>query len=173
MKYVLAVAVILFIAYESFSQNKPVPDYVTQQDFPDSVKALGIEDLSGSRITFGALLESYKGKKVVIDIWASWCRDCIVGYPKLEKLKRSMSDEDVAFVFLSADKDKEKWKNAITKYNIVGDHYVLDGAWTNSLSNYIVLDWVPRYFVIDENGKVIMPKAIVADDPRLKEAVGD
>ncbi len=171
MKHILTLFVILFLSTPTFSQNKPVPGYITTQDFPDSVKALGIEDLTGRKITFGQMLESYKGKKVVIDIWASWCRDCIAGYPKLEDLRRSIGKDNVAFIFLSADKDKQKWNSAITRYRITGDHYIMDGAWTNSLSNYLVLDWVPRYLVIDESGKVIMPKVIVADDPRLKGAV--
>lgn len=171
MKYFLALFVIVCLANQSLSQNAPVPGYVTTQNFPDSVKALGMEDLAGKRITFGEMLTLYKGKKVLIDIWASWCRDCIVGYPKLEKVKGAVDEASVAFVFLSADKDKQKWKDAITKYKINGDHYILDGAWINSLSHYLVLDWVPRYFVIDESGKVTMPKAIVADDPQLKKAL--
>jgi thiol-disulfide isomerase/thioredoxin len=171
MKCIVTFSFVLFFVTKIFSQNDPVPDYVTAQDFPDSVKILLIEDLAGKRITFGQMLASYKGKKVLIDIWGSWCRDCIVGYPKLEELRKHVGEKNIAYVFLSADKDKQKWKNAISKYNIRGDHYILDGAWVNSLSHYLVLDWVPRYLVLDENGRVIMAKAIVADNKVLKKAL--
>jgi hypothetical protein len=74
-------------------------------------------------------------------------------------------------VFLSTDKEIAKWKNAVDRFQIRGEHYLLEGAWNNPLSNYIVLDWVPRYFVLDETGKIILPKAVHADDPDLKSAL--
>jgi thiol-disulfide isomerase/thioredoxin len=171
MKYILTVTIILITRLTTFSQNEPVPDYLTTQDFPDSIKALGMESLAGEPITFGKMLEMYKGKKVLIDIWASWCRDCIVGYPKLEALRKQVGEKNIAYVSLSVDEDHKKWKNAIKKYNIRADHYVLDGAWENPLPYYIALDWIPRYIVLDENGKIIVPKAVVADDAVLKKAL--
>lgn len=74
-------------------------------------------------------------------------------------------------MFLSTDKDEHKWKNAIDKFNIRGEHYLMKGAWKNTLSNYLVLDWVPRYVVLDEKGQVIMPKAVVAEDSYIKKAL--
>jgi thiol-disulfide isomerase/thioredoxin len=171
MKYLLALCVLVSFVTTTFSQNDPVPDYVTIQDFPDSVKSLNLQALDGKGITFGELLKSHQGKKILIDIWGSWCRDCIIGYPKLDELRRLIGEKHVAYIFLSTDKDPQKWKNAIEKFNIRGEHYLLDGGWKTPLSSYIALDWVPRYLVLDEKGKVIMPKAIVADDVSLKSAL--
>lgn len=171
MKSVITICFVIGCFSTSFSQNAPVPGYLTIQDFPDSVKSLGLRTLKGERLTFSDVLSVYKGKKVLIDIWASWCRDCIVGYPKLEELRKDVGEVDIVYVFLSVDKEEQKWKTAIEKYNIRGEHYLLDGAWTNPLSNYIVLDWVPRYLVLDKNAKIILPKAIVAEDVTLKKAL--
>jgi thiol-disulfide isomerase/thioredoxin len=171
MKYFLALFIIFSLVSPTFSQNDPVPDYLTMQDFPDSVKSLSIRTVDGRMLTFGDMLATCKGKKVLIDIWGSWCRDCIIGYPKLEELRRQVGEKNVAYVFLSTDKDEEKWKHAIAKFNLRGEHYLLDGAWKNTLSSYIVLDWVPRYLVLDENGRVIMPKAIGAEDAAVKKAL--
>ena len=170
MKYI-SFLLLLCIINTGLSQNTPVPQYLTTQSFPDSVQALGMQTLKGRTLTFGDMLEIYKGKKVVIDIWGSWCRDCIVGYPKLDALRNETGEENVVYVFLSTDQEIRKWKNAIDRFKIKGEHYLLDGAWKNTLSSYIVLDWVPRYFVLDENGKMILPKAIQADDPALKTAI--
>lgn len=170
MKY-LSFTLLLFTVSQGFTQNAPVPDYLTTQNFPDSVKSLGMQTLEGRRLTFGEMIETYKDKTVFIDIWGSWCRDCIVGYPKLEALRSEVGEENVAYVFLSTDKEIPKWKDAIARFNIRGDHYLLDGAWSNSLCNYIILDWVPRYFVLDENGRMMVPKAILAEDPALKDAL--
>lgn len=171
MKYLIAIATVVCFANSAFSQNAPVPEYLTTQDFPDSVKSLGLRTLDGNRLTFGELLKSNKGKKILIDIWGSWCRDCIVGYPRLEELRRNVGEKNVAYVFLSTDKEEQNWKRAIKKFNIRGEHYLLDGAWNNTLCNYLVLDWVPRYFVLDEKGRVTVPKAIVAEDSALKKAL--
>ena len=170
MKYLVAIA-IFCSANTIFSQNAPVPEYLTTQEFPDSVKSSGLRRLDGTRLTFGEMLKKYNGKKVMIDIWGSWCRDCIIGYPKLEELRRSVGEKNVAYVFLSTDQKEQNWKKAIKKFNIRGEHYLLDGAWKNSLCNYLVLDWVPRYFVLDESGRVTVPKAIVAEDSALKKAL--
>ncbi len=171
MKHTLLLLLALFIAAPLFSQNEPVPSYVTTQDFPDSVKALGIRTVDDTKISLGDVLAKYKGKKVLVDIWASWCRDCIIGYPKVEELRRQVGEDNIAYVFLSVDKDAQKWKNAIGKFKIRGEHYLLDGAWKNPLSNYIALDWVPRYLVLDEQGRVIVPKAILAEDDALRNAL--
>ena len=171
MKYLIALCIFVCFANTTFSQNAPVPEYLTTQDFPDSVKLLGLRQLDGERLTFGDMIKKYKGKKILIDIWGSWCADCIIGYPKLEALRKEAGKKNVAYVFLSTDKEVGKWKNAIKKFGIRGEHYLLDGAWNNTLSNYLVLDWVPRYFVLDENGRIILPKAIVAEDAVLKKAL--
>ena len=171
MKYLIALSIFVCLASTSFSQYAPVPEYLTTQDFPDSVKSLGIRHVDGKRLTFGDMLQKYKGKKILIDIWGSWCKDCIVGYPKLDELRKEAGEENIVYVFLSTDEDERKWKNAIKRFGIRGEHYLLDGAWKNTLSNYLVLDWVPRYFVLNEKGRMILPKAIIAEDSTLKKAL--
>ena len=171
MQRILTMLFFVLVGVQSFSQDKPVPDYLIKQDFPDSVKTIPIEKLDGTAENFSDLLNSFKGRKVVIDIWASWCRDCIVGLPKLEELKKKSSSDKVAYVFLSVDTDENRWRSAIQRFGIEGEHYRIKSGWKNPLSNYIVLDWVPRYITLNEEGRVIMPKAILANDRLLEESV--
>lgn len=171
MKLLLTLSALFIFATTTLSQDAPVPEYLTKQILPDSVRSLGMTTPEGKRTTLGEMLDSHKGKKVLIDIWATWCRDCIVGYPKLDQLRNEIGEEKVVWIFLSTDNDPQKWKTGITRFNIRGEHYLLDGAWQNTLSNYIVLDWVPRYLVLDESGMIIMPKAIVAEDKAVREAL--
>jgi len=166
---ILFLYLFIFSTAYSFAQDQPVPDYLTTQPFPDSVGSVSLLNLEGNRMSFGDMLESYRGKKVLVDIWASWCRDCIVGLPKLDELKKKTADKDVVYIFLSVDDVDLKWRNAIFRFGIKGEHYRVEGGWKTPLSKYIVLDWVPRYLVLDETGQVIMPKAIVADDKALKD----
>ena len=173
MKQILFLTLFASLSIPGFSQNAAAPAYLTTQDFPDSVRSLGMETPDGSRLNFGEMLRKYEGKKILLDIWGSWCRDCIIGYPKLDQLRQEVGEQDVVYVFLSTDKDSKKWKNAIEKFDIRGEHYLMDGAWKNSLSGYIVLDWVPRYLVLDEAGRIIIPKAVTAEDVKVKEALAN
>ena len=168
----LALTILAVVEFPAFCQDKPVPEYVLNQNFPDSVLSIPVVKLDGTQGTFGDLLTSVAGKRVVLDIWASWCRDCIVGLPKLKELKAKTDPERVSFVFVSIDEDEQNWRAAINRFfRIDGEHYRIPIGWKNALSNYIVLDWVPRYLTLDETGRVIMPKAIVAEDRRLVEAL--
>ena len=50
-------------------------------------------------VTFQDILLKHQGNKILLDIWASWCRDCIVTLPELKKLQQE--NPTVHFVFLS------------------------------------------------------------------------
>lgn len=120
----------------------------------------------GEEITFSEILDSYKGKTVLIDIWAAWCKDCIIGMPKVKKLQKK--NKDVVFLFLSLDKTQETWKKAIDKFKIEGEHFYVPLGWKSPFCSSIDLDWVPRYMVVNPEGEISLYKAIKADDKILK-----
>lgn len=121
----------------------------------------------GESMSLKSILETHKGKTILIDVWASWCRDCIVGLPNLKALQSEYAD--VVFLFLSMDKTQKSWKNGIKKYNISGEHYFMPSGWDGPFSDFIDLDWVPRYMIIDEVGNIKLFRAIKVSDPKLKE----
>lgn len=127
-------------------------------------------DTTGKTISFEEILNVYKGKTVVIDIWASWCPDCIKGMPKVVALQKQFPD--VVFVFLSYDKTPETWKAGIDKYNVMGNHYLITSNWRGGgFKDALDIDWIPRYIVVDKNGKPALYKAIEADDTKLIETL--
>jgi cytochrome c biogenesis protein CcmG/thiol:disulfide interchange protein DsbE len=48
-------------------------------------------------------LEDYRGKVVVLNIWATWCRPCIVEMPSFERLRRQVPDTNLRIVAVSID----------------------------------------------------------------------
>lgn len=48
-------------------------------------------------------LEDYKGKVVVLNIWATWCKPCIVEMPSFERLHRQVADTNLVVVAISID----------------------------------------------------------------------
>lgn len=118
--------------------------------------------LEGTEITFKNILKANEGKTIVIDIWASWCPDCIKGIPSIEKMQEQFPD--VAYVFLSLDKTPEAWKEAIEKYKLKGSHYYLNEKMSGEFGKSIDLDWIPRYIIVNKEGKIVDYKSIAADD---------
>jgi len=123
--------------------------------------------VDGKEIAFKDILAQYKGQVVVIDVWASWCPDCKKGMPKVHNLQKQFPN--VKYLFLSYDRVDEKWKQGIESFNTKGgdNYHVGTSMKEGGFSKDIKLDWIPRYMVVDKNGKIALFRAIEADDEKL------
>lgn len=137
----------------------------SEDEFSKQALAEKLIGLDNKEISFDEILKRHEGSTVVIDVWASWCPDCIKGIPSLTSLQKEFPEVD--YVFLSADKTQDKWKNAIEKYNLQGDHYFITDGMKGNFGKAITLDWIPRYIVVDKTGKIALFKAIEADAHEL------
>lgn len=126
-----------------------------------------MKSVDGKEIAFKDILAAYKGKVVVIDVWASWCPDCKKGMPKVHALQQQFPD--VQYLFLSYDRAEDKWKNGIESFNTKGgdNYHVGTSMKEGAFSADIKLDWIPRYMVVDKDGKIALFRAIEADDEKL------
>ncbi|MCG2418112.1 TlpA family protein disulfide reductase [Aequorivita sp. F47161] len=118
-----------------------------------------------TEIRFSEILHKYKGKTVLIDVWASWCKDCIEGMPKVQNLKKE--NPEVVFLFLSLDKEIESWKHGIEKYGVIGENYFIPAGWKGAFCSSIDLDWIPRYIIVNPEGEISLYKAIETNDDNL------
>ena len=116
-------------------------------------------------ITFKEILDQYKGKTVLIDVWASWCPDCVKGMPKVKTLQKDFPN--VTYLFISMDKNYEAWLKGIEKYDVKGEHFLTTDGMKGVFGSSINLDWIPRYMIVDKEGKIALFKAIEADDEKL------
>ncbi|MCQ0110537.1 Thioredoxin-like [Zhouia amylolytica] len=124
--------------------------------------------LDGTDVTFESVLNKHAGKTIFIDLWASWCKDCREGLPGVKKLQKKYADDDVVFVFLSLDKNKDAWKTGVEKLAIMGDHYFINKGWKGSpFCQDIKLDWIPRYMIVNPKGEIEVYKSIKTDDKTL------
>lgn len=135
---------------------------INSDEFKSVTLDKNFTSLEGTEITFKNILKANEGKTIVIDIWASWCPDCIKGIPSIEKMQEQFPD--VAYVFLSLDKTPEAWKEAIEKYKLKGSHYYLNEKMSGEFGKSIDLDWIPRYIIVNKEGKIVDYKSIAADD---------
>jgi len=153
----------LVIGLTAFAQKVPT---VMKTEFSSIALKDTVQNVDGQTITIKDVLHQYNGKVVVLDLWATWCGDCIVGMPKLKDLKDK--NHDVQFVYFSMDKTEEAWKKGIEKYNIQGDHYYMGNNWKSEFSTSIDLNWIPRYIILDQNGKIAKYYSVKAEDPDVQ-----
>jgi thiol-disulfide isomerase/thioredoxin len=134
-----------------------------------SFKKEGLENVmvttENKPITFVEILKKYEGKTIVVDVWASWCSDCVKGMPKVKELQEK--NPEVTFLFISMDKSYESWLKGIEKYEVRGEHYLTADGMKGVFGKSIDLDWIPRYMVVDKKGKIALYKVIEADDEKL------
>lgn len=153
---------LIIMVLSVFSCNVETPTRFSEEALNDTFISLDDEVL-----TFETILEKYKGKQIVIDVWASWCKDCVRGFSKLKQLQEEK--DDVVYLFLSLDRSIDKWKRGIDKYNIEGEHYYMQSGWKGPFGKFLDLDWVPRYLVVDAQGNIKLFRAVKADDKRIRE----
>jgi thiol-disulfide isomerase/thioredoxin len=159
MKKLLLIPVLLFAAMSCTQAQETA--------FTKAALDSKMTSTDGKEIAFKDILKQYKGKTVVIDVWASWCSDCAKGMPKVRDLQRQFPD--VAYLFLSYDRVDEAWKKGIEKYNLqqYGNFHVSKSMKEGDFAKEVKLDWIPRYMVIDKKGNIALFKAIEADDANL------
>jgi len=102
---------------------------------------------SGQKVKFGG----FKGRKILVDFWASWCEPCIAMFPELNKLKAKYEDGEKTLKILSVSVDPMpgKIKKIIADKNAQFD--VLQAPESLAESGIIM----PYMVLADENGKVI------------------
>ena len=106
--------------------------------------AILIEDLDGNEIN----LEDYKGKTVVINFWATWCKPCISEMPSFDRLIQKTEGDEVVF-FAASDENIDRIKKFIVN-NPHSFKYV--HLKTNMYS--LGLSVLPTTYIIDKEGKI-------------------
>ena len=124
-------------------------------------------NIDGNETMFKEILEQHKGKTIVIEFWASWCGDCVKAMPKIKSLQSNFSEVD--FVFISLDKSFEKFKLGVEKHELKGSHYWINDAdgMKGKFGKSVDLDWIPRYIIIDKEGKIVTYRAIETDFDKI------
>jgi thiol-disulfide isomerase/thioredoxin len=155
---------VLFIAFVTFSCTQAQKTAFSKEALSETLLTA-----DGSQVAFNNILKKYKGKTLVIEIWASWCGDCVKAMPKIKELQ--VNNPDVAYVFISMDKTADKWKIGIEKHEMKGEHFMANDQMKGVFAKAIDLDWIPRYIIIDKTGKIVLYRAIETDFDLINETL--
>jgi thiol-disulfide isomerase/thioredoxin len=99
--------------------------------------------------------EDLKGKVIYIDVWATWCGPCKGEIPHLKKMEAELHDEAIAFVSISIDNDKEAWEKMVLEKELGGYQLFAPKAWESSIVKDYAIRGIPRFIIIDKEGKLV------------------
>jgi peroxiredoxin len=100
-------------------------------------------------------LTSLRGKYVLLDFWASWCRPCRVENPTLVKNYQKYHEKGFEIYQVSLDKKKESWVEAIEKDRLDWVHVSDLKYWNSSAAQLYKVQSIPASYLLDKNGKII------------------
>ena len=149
MRLLFALSLFAFLAAcknESTSESAQPDQAVTvasQADLP----AFQLKNEKGDLINSSTLA----GKKVFINIWASWCPPCRREMPSIQALYGKVDKDKVAFLMLSLDEGMEDATDFMKSNSLSLPIYFPGGQ----LPSLLEVQSIPATFIFDENGKLL------------------
>ncbi len=127
-----------------------------EQPFTESMKFIPNTDNINS---LEELIALFKGQKLYIDVWATWCGPCLGEFKNNEKLKKLLKQQGIESVYVSLDKepDEQRWKDMIKIFNLEGNHIRVNSNLYTDLQRVFDRDGrltIPWYIMVDENGDI-------------------
>lgn len=155
LEYYIKVADSLSAAYPQVANLKNFKAYVDSK----KTTAIGMlapeitmNDVNGQPIS----LSSLKGKVVLVDFWAAWCKPCRAENPFVVSLYHKYKDKGMDIFSVSLDQNKGAWVQAIAQDKLVWKNHVSDlKQWQSPVVQLYQFEAIPFTCILDREGKIV------------------
>lgn len=140
------------------SMNKQEPVVIQEQQdkeqkevkyIPENeVENMKLKDINGNEVS----MAEFKGKRVYVNFWATWCEPCKDELQDIEKLYQETKDTDLVIVTVVMDGTEESIKDYLSK-NKYDFKVLLDSD--GRISDYNNIEEIPSSYFINTNGEVV------------------
>ncbi|WP_417761888.1 TlpA disulfide reductase family protein [Shewanella sp.] len=117
-------------------------------------------------------LSQYKGKVVIVNMWATWCPPCVRELPALDRLSQKLADDNVVLVPISIDQTEQQQvrsflnEQGMQNFNSFYDPHM-------QLSEIFPLDTIPATFILSPEGTLVafVRSFVDWDDPKVEQKI--
>jgi thiol-disulfide isomerase/thioredoxin len=117
-----------------------------------------LKDISEGEALLKKILEPYKGKFVLLDIWGTWCGPCKEALSHSTEEYARLKDYDIQYLYLANSSPQSSWENVIKEYNVSGPnvaHYNLPSEQQDAIERYLNVHSFPTYKLFNRNGELL------------------
>ena len=125
-----------------------------------------LADLSEGEALLKKILEPYKGKFVLLDVWGTWCGPCKEALSHSAEEYERLKDYDIEFLYLANGSPQTSWENVIKEYNVSGDnvaHYNLPPKQQDAIEKHLNVHSFPTYKLFNRDGDLLDLKVDARD----------
>lgn len=117
------------------------------------------------------MLAPYKGKPVLIDLWATWCGSCRKSFGHVEPIQQYAAEKRIKLLYLSIDEQpgiEDQWKRMARFYKLRGDHLLINADIKHEIystfgENDILT--IPRFVIVDRDGNITLCPQPLSENP--------
>ncbi len=117
-----------------------------------------LKGISEGEALLKKILEPYKGKLVLLDIWGTWCSPCKDALSHSTEEYARLKDYDIQYLYLANRSPQESWENVIKEYNVSGPnvaHYNLPEEQQTAIERYLNVHSFPTYKLFNRDGHLL------------------
>lgn len=136
---------------------------------PKPAAAIAFQDATGQPLDLGA----FKGRVILLNLWATWCAPCVLEMPALDRLQAAMGSADFEVVALSLDRvGAEKAKAFLEQIGIKNLKFYIDTSM--KAGRALGAQGLPVSILIDREGRELGRLVGPAewDEPAARALIG-